>query len=353
MAIPVGWKLHEQDAGWIYEIANPTNMTPSGPYTEAPAEAPAYGTLDVDAATKEQKLYARFSNSLYIDFPDFDAAGWSILKLRLLPPWSAENRTGYVQLVRHRVHAEFYPQDVRGNRQIMYETCLNMQVDGGAHGPGECPFDENKRDAVKAGLSKDAAAYLNNFNGRVTTIWQAIDMTSQESLAKHFVQRKNGAGQVMLDASGQPLWDVIPARFRMGNELLGDVRATIRLSGDPTHPDFGYTIAMLKQKTGPDQLDITYKAQVAGAKEALMPQLRPVLSNLIDLAKEEIAFSDRAMLRQVADKVRAKVGLPLKWAHETASTAPAGDAGEWVVHEQDARYEYHRTTRAVRLRGAV
>jgi hypothetical protein len=351
MTIPAGWKLHPDNPAWIYEVANPTNMqpTPADPLAGQLGGEASYGTLDVDAATKEQKLYAGRSDQVYIDFPDFDQSGWSIIKLRLLPPWSPHNRTGFVQVVRHRVFAEHYPQEIRGNRRVMYETCLNISIPGGISGPGDCPFCDTKRDAIKAGLDKKDLDYLANFNPRVASIWQAIDMTDNDRLGKHFVQKKHENGQPMLDAANQPLWDVVPGRFRMGNELLGHVRAIMKVTGDPTHPDFGYTIAMMKQKTGVGDLDVDYKAQVVGGKERLPEQLRPVLGNLLDLEKEEISFSDVGVLRKVADSIRQKIGLQLKWSGSAASGSAAG----WIDHPNDPskQWLWNPATGQTKLRG--
>ena len=346
MTIPAGWKIHPEHPEWMYEEANTANMAPVPAAAPGAIEERTYGTLNVDAAVKEQKLF-KGGDSLYIDFPDYDQSGWSALKLRLLPPWTTTNITGYVQVARHRAFADHYPQDVRGNRKIFFETCLNMAIPGGVQGPGDCPFCENKRDATKAGLDKKSLDYLNNFSARVATVWQAIDFTTQERLNKHFVQRKDERGHPVLDAAGQPVWDVIPARIRMGNELLSDIRAVMRMNGDPTHPDHGYLIAALKQKTGPNDMDVTYKAQIGGSKERLPDQLRPVLGNLLDLEKEEISFTDRNLLRQVADSVRAQIGLPLKWS---AAALPAAGGGLWVIHPENAAYEYNTATNQVRAR---
>lgn len=359
--IPAGWLPHTDPTfaaqGWYYNPLNPQEMAQGTPAADPLAGQMSYGALDVDEATREQKLFRSFNDSLYIDFPDFDQSGWSVLKLRLLPPWSAANRTGFVQVVRHRLYADHYPQDLRGNRQVFFETCLNIAVEGGVTGPGECPICETKRDAAKAGLTEEGTKYLNNFSPRVASIWQAIDLTTQERTAKHFVQQKDDQGRPVVDANNQPIWKVTPARFRMGNELLGDVRTIMKVNGDPTHPDFGYTIAMAKHKTGMGQMDVDYSAQMGGAKERLHDSLRPVLGNLIDLGKEEIQFTDREVLRRVADSIRSKVGLPMKWATGAAGGGAAppplgqlGAGGQWLVHPDNPAYEYNTQTNQVRGR---
>ena len=361
MSIPAGWAAHPSAPGWIYNTVNPAEMREFSAPPPAPAVPPAavgqmgYGTLDVEAASVEHDaLQARaagqFDRKMFIDFADLGGAinSEATLLVRLLPPWASGSRYAWAKSARYRLDAGLIP-DPPENKKIVYVDSWDIQG-----GPGNDPVGKVIEEMANSG-NEEAQKAAKRFKAKPRIYWQCLDLQDPQ---KHFAQVKDATGTPQLDASGQPLWTVVPGVVAMGNQLHRRLLSFIKEKGDCTHPDFGYAMKLKKIRTGRGDMDVGYDAMDL-EKAAIDPSMRAVLGNLMDLNKECIWFRDAEVMQGIAANLRAKylAGTAAPWSapapqppHTQSASAPQLPAG-WVVHPSSPAHAWHQPTNKVELIG--
>lgn len=378
--LPPGYIVHANDPTWMW---NPTtgDMRPIPPEAVAPAApAPAapsglsYGTLDLDFAMREYSdvdqgrgLFNREDGLLYIDFPKLTGgAGTSVyLLVRLLPPWAPDIKQAWVKVARHVLPPDVVPNAPEG-RKVIFIDCLDTKG-----GPGHCPIDV-ALNQIASHPSDAAAEFVQRCRPRMTVYFQGINL---EKPQEHFVQAVGLDGLPVLDpATGQPTWKVVPGIIRLGMEAYKAILYVIGNKKDPTHPDFGYAMKLDKEKTGPADMNVDYKATDYGEKGPIDPALRPVLNNLLDLSKSCVRFRSREELQGIANAMLAKfpttrtvavpatlmsptLGAPITStvaAHGAAlpPPLPSPAGATWIQHPDNAGWEYNPATQQVRQKSA-
>lgn len=371
MSIPNGWAPHPEAAGWMYELANPANVQqipqdappqppqppqqPQQPQQAQPMHPPqpaqqTYGQLSVEAAKAEHdNLVSRQQGGterLFIDFPSLKGqnAGASTYRIvRFLPPWSVECKgEAWAKTARFRLPADLCPWDAKG-KQWQYVDTFDQKG-----GPGDDPITKALEQLFNSG-NEDAIKSAKALKAKPRVFWQAIDLTDEESMHKHFVQLKDQQGNLVMDGNGNPQWTVMPGVVAMGNELHRSIlQFTIEPhKGDCTHPDFGYPMKLVKTKTGPEDINIDYDAMDL-EKQPLAPELRSVLGNLYDLRQEFIRYRSREEHEQIAQAILRK-HLPRGVVYSGPSYGGPPSTGyapqppsepQWFDHPNMPGYEY-------------
>lgn len=322
MTIPAGWQQHPQSAAhmWnpttneIREIpAAPTAPPiPAAPAAPALAAAPAahaqsYETsmaaVQAEHAAMAARSQGQFQKAMILDFDSFrdsDRVGTKqTMIVRLLPPYSAAAQgKAWAKTARYRLPADLCPWETGGKRW-QYVDAFDQQG-----GPGDDPVAKALSRLMESG-NDDAMKFAKASKARVRIYWQGLDLQDPQ---KHFQQETDQHGSPILDANGQPQWKVVPAVIPMGPQLHKAVLNFFLEKGDCTNPDAGYPMKLIKEKTGNDEMGVTYSAMDMD-KAPLDPAFRPVLGNLIDLRDQMLWFHSREEMNELAQNILAKFGL--------------------------------------------
>lgn len=323
MQLPPGYLIHPQNPAYMYNpqtgevleaqaaVAPPVPPAPApapvavpmpapmpmaapAPMVPAAQAVPSYGAVDVGAMGQDsQSVFSSTGKRIYLNFPATPSTiGDSVsLPVRLLPPWITGRSFAHVKYAEHRLEATLVPD--AGKRQFVYATCYDSEG-----GPGRCPICE----AQKLDTTGDLAKY----RPKGKYMWQALAL---DNLNQHFRQRFDEATQQpMLQASGDPVWDVVPGIMRMSPTLHRAVTKFFEKKGDATHPVTGYAMELIKTKTGAGSMEIEYSAMDT-APAQLDAQLMPVLANLIDL-QAQVHFYSLPEMQLIAQNMLATVTVP-------------------------------------------
>jgi len=355
------WQDHPQAPGWEW---NPqTNATrqkgaPAAPPTVAAQAdtglpAPSYGSIDPDLAKREAEKAARgkrsYDDDIYLDFPELPREVGSEVRMnvRLLPPWSPDEKSAWVIGARHRLYAEMDPkyQD-NWKSKLFFPECY------GAHDAkgGDCEIC----DAVSECMTSDneeANAFGDDAKASERHYWQALHL---DDLQKHIKQYTRDGQPVVNPATGEVLWIVQPGilaiRPTLGRKLLNLVGIAPRLAD----PDRGVNITLIKKRTsrGSFPMNVEYDAiGDMGGPSALDPQLRSVLGNLINLQESCVRLRPREDMAKIAQNIRDR--FKLGRAAFSGGTPPAlPPTDSWIRHPNNPAYEYNPTTQAVRQASA-
>jgi hypothetical protein len=255
---------------------------------------PSYGAVDIGAMGQDsQSVFSSTGKKIYLNFPATPSTiGDSVsLPVRLLPPWTSGRSFAHVKYAEHRLDAVLVPD--AGKRQFVYATCYDSEG-----GPGRCPICE----AQKLDTTGDLAKY----RPKGKYMWQALAL---DNIKQHFRQRFDEATQQpMLQANGDPVWDVVPAVIRMSPTLHRAVTKFFEKKGDATHPVTGYGMELIKTKTGAGSMEIEYSAMDT-APSQIDATLMPVLANLIDL-QAQVHFYSLPEMQLIAQNMLATVAAP-------------------------------------------
>lgn len=354
-----GWGPHPNDptGQWAY---NPSTnevkprsevlaVTPPTPQHTAAAAAPGFGTvvagdyeyIPIDMQEQaDQRLFEGRGDLIWLDIP---AVGKNVgdeasLIVRLLPAFSATRRIASVVTGRHSIPAELHP-GAHENAEVKFETCFNI-----SGGPGNCPFCDAVSDIKAAfGDNEDAKKFVDNVKVRSGHLWQGLDMND---LRKHYVALKDERGAPLLDASGQPMYKLVPGLVRVGNQLQGELKSLLEVKGDFTNPFAGYNVRMQRKRDGKGRFDVKYKAFDVDAGP--LPQgLHSVLGNMHDLWEMTRQFASRDTAEGVADAMRARWGLAAKFEEKQAAPAAPALPPGFQVHPGDPNYLWNPSTGAV------
>jgi len=299
--LPPGYYAHPHYPGYMYNAAGDVQPIPASapavPVAPPVAELP-YGMLDVEYALQQEQtsVFQRDKEVVWLDFDDVTAVGQSaVLTLRLLPPLKGE-RTAWHKFAQHRVPAALVPNAPEG-RQFIYVDCYDMQ---GA--PGQCPIDG----AIQSVSEHDGGEAASLLRPRVKVAYQALDVGDP---TKHWVQKPGADGLPAIDpATGQPAWAILPGIITIGNQLHSQICLYVKQKGDPTHVENGYTMKFIKEKTGPEQINVKYTA-IDAERGPIDPVFRPVLNALVDLRRIVSRFRPREEMEAIAQRILAKYGF--------------------------------------------
>lgn len=337
----------------------PQHAAPQG--YGAPAAAPAgngpidwtqYQAINTEQWADENETAVRAAmgydskatNFIWIDFEPVKTIGAkSILTARIVPDLFHGGSALSVPTSRHKMFTEYNP-NYKGNKRVQFFNCLDQPG-----GPGNCPIDKAIEIIGGSGL-QGAREHVDNFMPETTMCWQIILL---DDIQRHYVQEVNDAGQPVIDpATGQPKWKLVPGVIRMKSTLNTAVRDLMRHHSDPSHPQFGYPIKLIREKFGPADMNVRYSA-VNLEKSAIDPSLHPILSNAIDLKGEMLRFWKREDLEVIADSMLAKWGQSTRTQVQVPGAMPgAPPAGEqWLPHSQPG-WEWNPATGQIRAAGA-
>jgi hypothetical protein len=364
--LPPGWATHPQNPQWAYEVANPSNMQPmtafqalaAPPAQQAPAaqlaptEDPFAGyqgmtqeQWDQDVAEVQRAMgMGRGQDRIYIEHEKFDEhtrIGTEVhLLVRLLPWRDGEGNWHYiVNNTRHRVFAQYDPTLAGKNRKFTFPNCYDQKG-----GPGDCPLCK-VCEIGKTSQVPGASEHIGNFNPKTDIVWQAIDV---ENITRHYQQQHDDAGQPVIDASGQPVWTGVPGILKMRRTLYDKITTIRRHGSDPTDPDNGFPLRLIKRKTGPDKMNVAYDA-LPGERSALTPEMRAIAANAMDLKKELLHFRPREEMEAIAEQILARFGLRMESSAGSQVQVPMqAPVGQWLPHPSSPGYEFNTTTHAVR-----
>lgn len=321
MPLPPGYVEHPDNGAYMWNPqtndVRPIEHVPPPAPTPAPQAQPqaqpqtqpqtqpqvaSYGTVDLGAmAADKGHVFSKREKKIFIDFDKLANVGDRSERIvRVLPPWRADLAKPYVKFAIHRVPAMFVPNS--GERQWFYVNCFDTEG-----GPGNCPICA-ARDAV---LEHDAGnSKVEALGPRAQYVWQALDMGN---LNEHFHQRLDAQGRPELLPDGNFAYDVVPGVIKSGASLWKSMVALFREHGDATHIETGYAMKLVREKTGPMDMNINYSA-FNQAPSRLDDQLRPVLTNLFDLHHEFVRYKSEQEMNDIAQQIREYGGV--------ANTAP-------------------------------
>ncbi len=365
MSIPAGWAVHPQDPAWMYELANSSNVQQVPVPVAAvyvppqPVATPQYGQADSSLVDGEIQGLNTFGKSdiIWLDFPKLERTGdEATMTLRFLPPWSYNERLPYFTGNRHSLPTGVLPETKSKWPSV---DCYNNKG-----GPGSCDVCTVIEELISSGqLQEDDTKKCRRCSAKSRMRWQALNIADPNA---HWTQKKDDAGNVLTDAAGQPQWQLTPGIFTAGPDLQKKILTIWKTLGDPTNPDTGYSMNLIKRKTGPEDMNVEYDA-VGMHKEPIDEGMRSVLENLVDLPKL-MYFRDRAVMQTVAMNLRSKFRLqpthgyaapPAQPAYAPPPVAAAPPAPPmspptaWLSHPGDPRYEYNPQNNQVRLKAAA
>lgn len=316
--IPHGWAAHPSAPGWIYELANPANMAqapvaappppPTPQHAQQPQQgyAPPQGQAAVgDGSTRPDWMddvdadYVAANDRgghKYLDFDECKKPGdASVLRVRLLPPRISDLRTPYIKTAQHRIYADLCPWETKG--KVAFVTSLDS-----TGGPGNCPITAIL-DEMSMSREEETKKVAKAFKARSSYVWQVANMADLQS---HWVQRKDSVGNVVME-NGQPVWDLLPALLRLGQQSHMQIAALLKDSDwgpQMTHPTAGYTIKIVKTRTGTGDMDIEYTVHPV-QREPIPNEYLGIINNLIDLRTVPY-FREREVMEQIAANMRAR-----------------------------------------------
>ena len=360
MNLPQGWALHPENPAWAYEVANPSNMVEAASLAAAPPAAPPAapaaangeiaGDMDVQAwlgqheanVRKTMGWTEREKNFFWLDFDKVERPGdESVLTVRLIPDMFRQDQSGLcVPVSRHRIFGEYIENF---DRRMAFIPSLNNEGGG-----GDCPL-QKAIETVKSSNIPGASEHVANFDPETSFAWQCIYLDDYQ---KHYVQEVDANGQPVIGPDGQPKWKLVPAVIRMKKTLHNSVLDLMRHKALPFHLNQGYPIKLIRRRTGPNPMNVEYKAvdlQPSPVDEAQMAVVR----NAIDLKKALLtdAFWKRSDLQKIADNIVQKHGLPPIYGNGQA--APSMNGGGWMAHPQSPAHEYNPQTGQVREKQAA
>ena len=369
-APPQGWVRHTDPnaaaQGYYYNPSNPAQMcivvAVAAPVAAPqPAAAPQQSWQDawqdadsskLDESAKKHVFQSR-GEHIYIDLPEVKTVGdTSDVYVRLLPAPKGDYPQPFVASARHRLYAEFDPKarEGKGDRKFFYPDCFNV-----VGAPGECPIDRVLFD-LKDTNNDEAMKFADNANARARYMFQGIDLRDP---AKHFRQVTE-QGVPVLDAAGQPVWEIVPGIITAGRELFKAIVEqnsffVKKSQGGASvfHPIYGTNLFLSKKKTGPADMNVDYGCVLDPTGPSQMDgRMIQVTANLYDLRKL-IRYRSREEMDAIAANIRSRFVGALKG--QVSVSVPAGMPGappmsQWQTHPNNPAYEWDPVTGQTRVK---
>ena len=352
MQLPPGYQPHPNDPRYMWNPQTqdvqpiPQQMAPIAPPVAAQGDPFAdYQDTDVSEWLKQHESSVRQTmgftqrekNHMFIDFPQLTAVGEeAALTVRLVDDFKdPKHKDRSVAVSRHRMMTVYMPF-YKGDRQWQYLPCFNN-----IGGPQDCPICKSLEDCA-AVPQPEIVKHLANFKPRTKLCWKCILL---DDPTKHYVQVLDEQGTPVPDGAGNPAYKMVPGVIRLPKTLHEKILTIMQHNGNPSHPRTGYPLLLIKKKTGPEAINITYDA-ISRPAAPIDPQLYPMFSaeNDIDLRKEVLLdrFWRREDMVAIGEALRQKAGLA------GASAQVPGAIGDgWLPHTTPG-WEYHSETRQVR-----
>ena len=302
----------------------PAAMTPVAQDQAAQmASEYSYGATTREALDQQGQQLANVYGSydhVWFKWPDYDMQNRSVVQCRILPPWEVGRPKPAVISANHRVpmrYIEVKPNAIPKKDEVIdcpklsdgpHKTCALCVVQAELFGQGEA--------------GKEISKYI---NAKVSTLWQALNMTQLE---KNFKTDNTGATIV------------VPTILRTTKALSEEITAEVtahsnpEIGGDFTDPVRGYPISIRKKKTGPLDMNVEYKLTCHPDQRGPLPvELFPVLGKLADL-EGLLRFRPDSEMETIANAIRqahglggAPAALPAAYAAPTAPQMPAAPPG--------------------------
>ena len=375
-ALPAGWTRHPDNPEYAYNAATGSVVLAN----TLPAATPAvrsYGEQDMEQALRDYEASAQGSGNLgergffWLDFPDYPSASVNEVSvtLRVLPPWSMNERVCYLPTLRHRVPTRLVPGS-DGKKEASYIECWNDPA-----GPGNCPI------CHVLGTMTDRPelqTFIREVRARASTLWQAINVNEP---SKHLQLGRDAHGREVVTA-------VYPGVLRAGIQLNAAMMALFKHAGKDrsgalinfVSPESGCPIELVKSRdphsNKPAQLNVEYAAHALSQLNGpIEPHYQPVLDRLVDLRAKCVQFADSPTMEGVAVNMQhhartlaasapqaagrggyAQPPMPSPYAQPAPYAPPPmpapAPAVVWMPHPDSPTHEYNAAGQ-IRLRAAT
>lgn len=347
MNLPAGWAPHpnpQYAATYAYEVANPSNMKPIAelqqqaqalPQQAAPGGLPAQDLNGFNPETwaqgseKQERSTRGFStrekNYIWLNFEQTKAIGQeSHLYVRFLgDKRNDRNQQGMSVLqARHRVLSDYVPGDDRTGKTVFVPCFNTTPTEFVRGGPQNCPFEKAIDLLKNASNIAGTAEMAESMKLRVKHIWQCINL---DDLQSHYVQETDEHGNPIVDATGQPVYKLVPAFVAAGKKLNDKLSGIMLNQGAPfISYSHGAPIRLVKRQTGHHEMQVDYDAYKQESCP-VDPSLYPIIHNMVDLEEEILNFWERPKMEETCENILRSFGLSLYSAPvQVAPTAPVG-----------------------------
>ncbi|HEY5552385.1 MAG TPA: hypothetical protein VIK52_10885, partial [Opitutaceae bacterium] len=313
--LPAGWQVHPQNPAYAYNAAHQVveiaallaqfapamQMTPALPVAAPQTEEAAWGEQDMEEAAKDYERaaaggYGRTTNMVWLNFPKLQNVGQEVaLYVRVLPPWK-DSKHAYADVLQHRVYSRFLPRPSK--KEAVMVDCPASAIWN--QRCSICEVVKLMRSSPDTGV-QNAARDLSRRGG---ALWQCVDLSNP---ARHYLQS--------FDAAGQPQTVIVPGVVRAGAKLHQEILRVFR-HGNFCHPAMGFPLALIKKKTGPEDMNCEYSVddyrQNAGPID---PAMQSVLYNLLNLVQDCCRRRPDTEMDEIAARIAANYLAP---AHQQA-----------------------------------